>query len=270
LKGRVQRWVGSVYIILFLAFMLAPMFFIVVNSFNDAAYSAFPPKSLSLRWYHNLFAIEDFYVAMRNSALVAVAAMLVSMVMGTGVALAIVRGDWRRRELVQSMFLAPLLVPRIVIGIAIFIVAIQVSLYPSLASLVVAHSILLLPYIVSILVANLMQVKRVQEEAAMDLGANAWQTFWHATVPQIARGMAVAAIFAFILSFDEFDLSLFLTRSQNTTLPIRMFLYMQEQDNPTMAALSTLLIALAGIAVAAIAYVSRGSDLMSLARRRAG
>lgn len=102
----------------------------------------------------------------------------------------------------------------------------------------------------------------------MDLGANPWQTFRLATVPQITHGLLVAAIFAFIVSFDEFDVSLFLTRGDNMTLPIRMFLYMQEQDNPTLAALSTLLILLAGTAVFAITRISRGADLMSLARRQ--
>ena len=264
----VGRWLGALYLLLFVAFMIAPLFFIVVNSFNDAAYSVFPPKGVSLRWYRNLFKIEDFFVAIRNSVIIALAAMALSITLGTAIALAIVRGRWVRRETIQSLFLTPLLVPRLVIGIAVFIAAIKAALYPSFLSIILADSVLLLPYVVSILVANLLQVQRVQEEAAMDLGANAWQTFRLATLPQISRGLIVVAIFAFIVSFDEFDIALFLTRSQNMTVPIRMFLYMQEADNPTMAALSTLLIAAAAVAVFAIARIARRADLITLMRRR--
>jgi putative spermidine/putrescine transport system permease protein len=265
---RAGRILAGSYAALFLCFMLAPLFFILVNSFNDAAFSAFPPRGLSLRWYHNLFTVTDFWLALRNSLLVALTAASLALAIGMGLALALVRGGWRQREAVQSLFMSPLLVPRVVIGVAVFIAAVRVSLYPSLASIVLAHTVLLLPYVTSILVANLLQVRRVQEEAAMDLGANPWQVFRLATVPQIGRGFLVAAIFAFIVSFDEFDIALFLSRSQNMTLPVRMYLYMQEQENPTMAAMSALLILLAALSVALVAWLSRGANLLSLLSKR--
>ena len=102
----------------------------------------------------------------------------------------------------------------------------------------------------------------------MDLGANAWQTFCLATVPQITRGLILAAVFSFILSFDEFDVSLFLAREQNMTLPMRMFLYMQEVEDPTLAALATLLITFSIGAVFVIRRVSRGMDLIELLRQK--
>jgi len=228
----------------------------------------FPPQGLSLRWYRNLFTVTEFWLALRNSLVIACVAAALALALGMGAALALVRGGWRQREAVQSLFLSPLLVPRVVIGVAVFIAAVRVSLYPSLTSTILAHTVLLLPYAIAILVANLLQVRRVQEEAAMDLGANAWQTFRLATVPQIAKGFLVAAIFTFIVSFDEFDIALFLSRSDNMTLPVRMFLYMQEQENPTMAAMSALLIGLMVLAVIVIAQVSRGTNLLSLVMRR--
>lgn len=261
---------GGVYIVLFLAFMLAPLFFILVNSFNDAVISAFPPKGFSLRWYRNLFEVQDFWLALRNSLVIAVASASLALVLGVGVALALVRGGWQRREAVQSLFLSPLLVPRVVIGVAVFVAAVRSSLYPSFTSIILAHTVLLLPYVVSIMVANLLQVRRVQEEAAMDLGADAWQVFRLATMPQIAKGLLVAAIFAFIVSFDEFDIALFLSRSDNMTLPVRMYLYMQEQENPTMAAMSGLLIAIAGIGVLLGARVARGANTLALLARKGG
>ena len=267
---RLGRLLGGAYLVLFLSFMLAPLFFILVNSFNAAAYGGFPPAGFSLRWYRNLFEVQDFWLALRNSLVIALAAAALALALGMGVALALVRGGWRQRETVQALFLSPLLVPRVVIGVAVFVAAVRASLYPSFASIVLAHAVLLLPYVVTILVANLLQVRRVQEEAAMDLGANAWQVFRHATVPQIARGFLVAAIFAFIVSFDEFDIALFLSRSDNMTLPVRMYLYMQEQDNPTLAAMSGLLIALAGLGIAVALRLSRGASLLALLGRQGG
>lgn len=270
MSGRAWRILGRAYIAVFLCFMAAPLFFIVVNSFNDAAYSAFPPQGFSLRWYRNMFTVTDFWLALRNSLFIACIAAALALALGMGVALALVRGGWRSREAIQSFFLSPLLVPRMVIGVAVFMAAIRAGLYPSLTSTILAHTVLLLPYATSILVANLLQVRRVQEEAAMDLGANAWQTFRLATVPQIARGFLVAAIFTFIVSFDEFDIALFLSRSDNMTLPVRMYLYMQEQENPTMAAMSAMLIGITAISVILIAQLSRGMNLLSLFARKGG
>lgn len=264
-----HRLLAGAYITLFLAFMLAPLFFILVNSFNDAAFSVFPPHGLSLRWYRNLFAIDDFWHALRNSLIIAAVASSLALALGMALALALVRGGWRQADAVQSLFMSPLMVPRIVIGVAVFVVAVKIGLYPSFASIILAHTVLLLPYATSILVANLTQVRRVQEEAAMDLGATPWQTFRLATVPQISRGFLVALVFTYVVSFDEFDISLFLTGSDNMTLPVRMYLYMQEQENPTMAAMSALLLALTVLAVFLIMRISRGANLLTLASRRA-
>jgi putative spermidine/putrescine transport system permease protein len=268
MKSRVWHWLTCTYIVLFILFMLSPIFFVVLNSFNKAKFSVFPPSGFSFQWYVNLLQVPDFFLAMRNSAIIALAATVLATSIGTTAGLAIVRGRWRQRELVQSIFMSPLLVPKIVFGVAVFVAAIKVSLYPSFTSIILAHTILILPYVMTIIVANLHQVQRAQEEAAMDLGANPWQTFRLATVPQIARGLALAAVFGFILSFDEFDVSIFLARASNMTIPLRMFLYMQEMEDPTLAALSTLLIAFSIIGVVFIRWLSRGMNLIELLGRR--
>jgi putative spermidine/putrescine transport system permease protein len=267
---RLMRWLARAYMILFVAFMLAPILFVILNSFNKAKFSTFPPAGFSLQWYLHLLQVPDFFRAMRNSALIALAATVVALLVGTGGALAIVRGPWRRREILQSAFLSPLLVPRIVFGIAAFVAAIKASLYPSFTSVILAHAVLTLPYVLTVVVASLLQVRRAQEEAAMDLGANALQTFRLATVPQIQRGLIVAAIFSFIFSFDELDTSLFLVRASNMTLPMRMFLYMQEIQDPTLAALSTLLIGISILAVIIVLRLSRGMNVADMLRRGRG
>ncbi len=259
---------GTIYLVLFVIFMLAPLFFVVLNSFNQAKFSIFPPPGFSLQWYVKLFHIPDFALALKNSLLIALLATLVGLFLGGGASLALVRGRWRREGLMQSIALVPMLLPKIIMGIAIFIAAIRIGLYPSLISLVVAHTVLVLPYVISIVTSNLRQVVRAQEEAAVDLGANPLQTFWLATMPQIRRGVLLAAVIAFVVSFDEFDVSLFLTRGDNMTLPIRMYLYMQELEDPSLAALSTLLIGVSILLVALVPSLGRGSPLGVLLRRR--
>ena len=261
------RLAAGFYMLLFIGFIVAPLFFVVVNSFNQAKYSLFPPPGLSLQWYGKLLSKPEFLTAFENSVLVALSSAAIGLVAGTAAALAVVRGAWRAPSALQSVLLSPLIVPRIIVGIAVFIAAVRASLYPSMLSLIVAHSVLVLPYVVSIVIANLQQVQRAQEEAARDLGANIWQAFRLATMPQISRGLLVAAIFSFVLSFDEFDLSLFLTRSATMTLPIRMYLYMQEFEDPTLAALSTLLIAMSIVAVALTGFLMRGSMHQFFGRR---
>jgi len=268
MSSRLLRLGAGLYIALFALFMLAPLFFVVLNSFNSARFSSFPPPGFSLQWYARLLDIADIGLAIRNSLLIAAVSTVIAMVIGTAAALAIKRGAWRSGAAVQSLLLTPLLVPKIVIGIAIFIAAIRLGLYPSYTSLALAHAVLVLPYVVSIVGANLHRIDRSQEEAAMDLGANALQTFRLATVPQIRRGLMLAALFSIVLSFDEFDISLFLTRAENITLPIRMYNYMQEFEDPTLAALSTLLIAVSVIVFCLMAWIGRGMSLNQLTGRR--
>lgn len=268
MRFRLSKWLAGAYMVFFILFMLAPIFFVALNSFNRAKFSIFPPQGFSFQWYVKLVSLPDFFYAMRNSAIIAFSAAVLSTTLGTAAALAIVRGPWRRRELIQAALMAPLLVPKIVFGIAVFIAAIKMSLYPSFTSIIVAHTVLILPYIMTVVTANLLQVQRAQEEAAMDLGANAWQTFRLATVPQIARGLATAAIFGFILSFDEFDISIFLARAENMTLPLRMFLYMQEMEDPTLAAMATLLIAFSIVAVVLLHRLSKGVNVSDILGRR--
>jgi len=267
-RGAAFRVISYAYLTLFVIFMVAPLAFVVLNSFNEARFSIFPPPGFSLQWYGRLFQIPDFALAMKNSLLIAFASTMLGLAVGVAASLALVRGAWRRPNVLQSLALTPLLLPKIILGIAVFITAIRIGLYPSFTSIVVAHTVLNIPYVLSIVSANLRQVARDQEEAAIDLGANALQTFRLATMPQIRRGILLAAVLCFVISFDEFDVSLFLTRAENMTLPIRMYLYMQELEDPSLAALSTLLIALSILFVALVARLGRGSAIGVLVRRR--
>jgi putative spermidine/putrescine transport system permease protein len=133
--------------------------------------------------------------------------------------------------------------------------------------LILAHTIVVLPFVVNILAANLVGLDATLEEAARDLGAAAPTVLWRIVLPQIRSGLVVSALLAFIVSFDQVESSLFLTRGENNTLPIEMFLYMEKWQDPTIAALSALLILFAFALVVGGLLVARGTDLRRILPR---
>ncbi|HKY52488.1 MAG TPA: ABC transporter permease subunit [Candidatus Limnocylindria bacterium] len=251
-----------------LAFTLSPLAFVVVNSFNSASFNTFPPEGFSLRWYEFVLGYEPFRTGMVNSLIVAAASTLIAVPAGMLAALALVRGTFRGKPALRAFFLSPLVMPKVAIGIAVFILLIRLRMYGSLPSLVAVHTMLSLPFTIVLLTASLVNVNRSLEEAAMDLGAGPLRTFWRVTLPQIRAGLIVAAVFAFITSFDETEASIFLVRPANITLPIQMFLYLEQYQNPTLAALSTLLIALTVVIVIVAMRFVRGAELARLVARR--
>jgi len=249
------RTVLLIFLGLVLLFMLAPIAFVVVFAFSSASYAIFPPPGYSVRWFVKLFQQEPLFRAALNSLVVAVTATVTSLVVGTLASLALVRYRFVGRELLRTAFLAPLIVPRIAFGVAMLIYAVVLRRFGGLDSLVLAHLMVTLPFVISILSATLVAADRSLEEAAMDLGATPLVTFWKVTLPQIRTGLGVSGFFAFIISWDQVETSLFLVKTDNMTLPVAMFYYLQRQQDPVIAALSTFLIAIA-IAVAAVAVVT--------------
>ncbi len=233
-------------------YMLAPIIFVIVNSFNSASYNVFPPQGFSLRWYENALSVPRFRGAFANSVLVGLGAMALALVLGT----------------MSSFFFAPVLVPRIALGAALFLLYIRVGLYGGVLGLIIAHSLLGLPFVISIMTAVMYNIDRSQEEAAQDLGCSPIESFFRVTLPQLRTGLVVSAVFAFMMSFDELETSLFLVRPANNTLPIEMFLYVQEQQNPTLAALSTLLIALTVVLVLVLVPILKTQEARRMLARR--
>lgn len=241
-----------VFLGIILLFMLAPIIFVLVFAFNSASYAIFPPPGYSVRWFVKLFQQEPLLHAAVNSLLVAVVATAVSLVVGTLASLGLVRYRFFGREALRAGFLAPLIVPRIAFGVAMLIYVVVLRRFGGLDSLILAHLMVTLPFAISILSATLVAADRSLEEAASDLGATPLVTFWRVTLPQIRTGLAVSGFFAFIISWDQVETSLFLVKTQNMTLPVAMFYYLQRQQDPVIAALSTFLIGIA-VAVAIVA-----------------
>jgi putative spermidine/putrescine transport system permease protein len=246
---------------LVLVFMLAPILFVLVYAFSSASYAVFPPPGYSVRWFVKLFQQEPLFRAALNSLVVAGVATALSLVCGTLASLALVRHRFSGRETLRAGFLAPLVVPRIAFGVAMLIYVVVLRRFGTLESLVLAHLMVTLPFAISILSAALVAADRSLEEAAADLGATPLVTFWRVTVPQIRTGLAVSGFFAFIISWDQVETSLFLVKTDNMTLPVAMFYYLQRQQDPVIAALSTFLIAIAVIAAVVAVLTINPRDL---------
>jgi putative spermidine/putrescine transport system permease protein len=249
---------------LVLAFMLAPILFVLVYAFSSASYAVFPPPGYSVRWFVKLFQQDPLFRAAWNSLIVAVVATVLSLICGTLASLALVRYRFFGRDALRAGFLAPLVVPRIAFGVAMLIYVVVLRRFGSLESLAIAHLMVTLPFAISILSAALVAADRSLEEAAADLGATPLVSFWRVTLPQIRTGLAVSGFFAFIISWDQVETSLFLVKTENMTLPVAMFYYLQRQQDPVIAALSTFLIAVAVIAAVVAVLTTNPRDLQRI------
>jgi putative spermidine/putrescine transport system permease protein len=249
-------------------YMLAPLVFVIVDSFNPSTYGLFPLAGVTLHWYANAFAVPEFRSGLTTSLIVAGGATAVAVTLGTLAAYGLSRHPFRYREVARSFLLLPIIVPAIVFGAALFLLYIRIGLYGTIGGLILGHALLGLPFVVSVVSASLLTFAREHEEAAMDLGATPVRTFIAVTMPAIRPGLIVGALFAFITSFDQVDVSLFITRPRNNTLPIAMFNYEQNYQDPTLAAISTVLIGFTVILVLIAVSLLKTQEYRRLIERR--
>ena len=232
-------------VVLIYLFLLAPLIIVVAVSFDPTDAFRFPPSGVSLRWYAAFFASETFLRAFfRVSLVVAVVVSMLATAVGGLAAIGLVRFLSRGRTLVETFFLAPIVVPEILLGAALFLYYSRIKMTTSIAGLVLSHLLLAIPYVVRTVAAGLAGIDRSLEEAAMSLGASRPQAFWKVTVPIIRSSLLSGAIFAFIVSFSDINIALFVSGPDTVTLPVHVFSQIIWQPDPTIAAASTLQIVL--------------------------
>ena len=232
--------------------MLAPLVVVVVGSFSSDSYSVFPPRGLSTRWYSAFFQSEQFVQALVVSLKLGLCATALALALGVPVAVAMARIGGRASDFGRGIALLPLMVPSIVIGIAVLIFFSRLNLAGSFLGLVLAHSVLVTPFIVIIVHSGLSSIDRTLEEAARTLGAGPTVAFRTITLPLIKGSIVAASIFAFVTSFDELVVSLFLAGPNSTPLPVMMMQYLEYTSDPTIAAISTVVMVGSAIAVVAV------------------
>jgi putative spermidine/putrescine transport system permease protein len=242
-------------------FIVAPLAIVVLNSFNNVAYTVFPPEGFSTRWYANLFAQDVFYAAAWRSIVLATLSTAIALVIGTMAAYALTRYRLPAADLTKAFLLSPIVLPKIVLGVALFMFFVRVRLIDNYSSLLITHVLVILPFVIAMVSAALANFDWTLQEAAMDLGAGPIRTFFRIILPQISLSLAIAGLFAFITSFDQVETTIFMVRTGSNTLPVEMFLYLQKWQDPTIAALSSLLILFAIVLVLLISLMARGRKL---------
>jgi len=247
---------------LIFAFLIAPLFVVIPISFSSARYLQFPPTGFSLQWYENFFGSDEWLRGTLNSFKIAVMTGFFASVIGIPAALALTRYRFKGGQLLQSLLISPMITPVIITAIAAYFFFANLHLIGGIFPLVVSHTILSIPIVLVTVSASLQGFDLSLEKAAMSLGANRFKTFFLITFPLIKPGVISGALFAFITSFDEVVLAIFISTYRCLTLPKHMWSAMRQEIDPTIAAVSTLLITLSIIIIFIVSFQQRrGSNL---------
>jgi putative spermidine/putrescine transport system permease protein len=244
-------------VVLVLLFLALPILLIVVVSFSSAPYLTFPPPAFGLRWYRNYVQSAEWLAATGLSLGIAAAVVLLATTLGTIAAIGLRRLPAGARGAIAALILSPMIVPGIVVAIGIYYAFSRYGLVGSPVGLVLAHTCLAVPFVVISVGASLAGFDHRLEQAARSLGATPWGAFRQVTLPLIRSGVLVGALFAFITSFDELIVALFLSGSGAVTLPRRMWDDLRFSIDPTIAAVSTLTVVLTALLLAAVTLLRR-------------
>jgi putative spermidine/putrescine transport system permease protein len=243
--GRLTATVGLAVVV----FLQIPVIVVVLAAFSTTSYLTIPPKGLTLAWFTKVLSDPTYLSAIRLSLVLAVGSTAVSIVLGVAAAYALARKMVPGAEAVTSFLMAPLIMPSVVIGVAMLQYYAAMGLRGSLLGLLLAHVVITVPYLVRSALASLAGLDTSLEEAARVLGATGFESFRLVTLPLIRPGLVAGALFAFVTSLDNVPVTIFLLRADQTTLPVLIFSSVEMGVDPSVAAVSTLLIVITGLAL---------------------
>jgi len=253
-RGRLWLYVLAIAVLIFL---VVPTLIVIPMSFSGSQYLEFPPRDWSLRWYRSYFASPAWMQATATSLKAGVLTALVATPLGTMAAYGLLLSRFRHARLLTTLLLAPMVVPIILIGIGVFYAYVKLHLVNTLTGLVLAHTMLALPVVMMVVGAALRSFDLNQEMVARSLGATRLQAFLQVTLPQIQFTVVTAAVLAFLTSFDEIIVSLFVSGGENSTLTRNMFNALRDQVDPTIAAISTLIIVVTSLLLVFTQFVGK-------------
>ena len=245
LATKIGRFAFTAAVALAYAMIFAPVMMVVLISVFNQEIVTFPPEGLTLRWYVNAWAQRDFARGFLTSIEVALAATLVGVPLGTAASLALVRARLIAKGFLNTFLLAPLAVPAIVAGSALYMFYLRaedwldMDIKATLGGLVAANVLITIPWTVRLVTASLSGLDRAAEEAAANLGARPFTVFRRITLPMLRPGIVAAALFSFVASFENLELNLLLVGPGRTTLPVAMLSYLEFRMDPTLAAVAT-------------------------------
>jgi putative spermidine/putrescine transport system permease protein len=255
-RQRAQLWLVRALVAAGLALVFVPLVLTLYISVFDETLLTFPPRGYTLDWYGRI--LTEFGGPLRTSLMVSLAAVAISLLLGVPAGIGLSRYRFRGRSTISTLLLAPLTMPGIAIGLGIYVLAVlfeertQVSISGSVWLMIAAHVLIALPWVVRLCVAALANHDRSAEEAAASLGAKPVVVIWRVTLPAMRSGIVAGGLFAFIVSFENLEMTLFLIAPGMTTLPISILQYLQYRLDPLVAAVAVAQVVLVGIALAVL------------------
>ncbi|TFE25185.1 ABC transporter permease [Cohnella luojiensis] len=228
-------------------FLLGPLLIIFATSFEPGIVLQFPPHGFSLRWYEQIFKVEGFIRTFKTSIAISLLGNAFALLLGIPAAYALSRSSFRGKELLNGIFLSPILIPGIVLGFTLMKYLIVVYHLPMYTGLLIGHVVIMLPFIVRVVASSLSNFDFAVEEAALSLGAGRMKAFFKVVLPNIRSGIIAAMLIAFLESFNNIDISVYMTGPGVSTLPIEMLTYVENHFDPTIAAISVLLMVMTGV-----------------------
>ena len=245
-----------------LAYLVLPLVVVIGVSLTETKFLAFPPQGLTLSWYAVVLENPTYVRSFLTSAGLAGVATLAAIVVALPASIAMARYSFPGKSVLSAVLLSPLVLPHIVIGAALLQYGASIGLVRNFPALLVGHVVIITPFVLRTLLPLFSHEQLSLEEASRDLGASAWSTFFLITLPQIRAGLVSGGIFAFITSFINVELSIFNTTSTLNTIPVQLFNYVQYSVDPSIAAVSSLTILAAAIAIILIDWLI-GLDFLS-------
>lgn len=223
-------------------YLIAPMLVVIPLSFTGSASFAFPPKTWSLDYYVRFFTEPVWRDALFTSIRIGLTATLAATIIGTSAAIGLAKMRFRGKNLVNGLLLMPMIVPTIIVAVAVYAMFLRWNLVGTFWGIAVAHTMLALPFVVVSVGASLSSFDTRLELAAASLGANRWSTLRLIKIPLLTPGILSGALFAFVTSFDEVVIALYLQSPEVRTLPVQMFTSVMLNTDPTIAAASTVIV----------------------------
>jgi len=249
--ARVRAWLLRAWVTLVFGFLLLPVVVVVLASLSRTSYLTVPPQGLTLRWFAAVLQDAEYLRAIAFSVVLAVIATLGSLVAGVGASYALLRHRVPGASVVSALLNAPLIFPGVVIGVALLQFYALLHVNGTFLGLALAHMVITVPYVVRAVTASLQGVDAEIENAARVLGASGPVAFFTITLPLARPGIVAGALFSFIVSFDNVPVSIFLLGASHMTLPVKIFTAIEYGVDPSIAAISTMLIIVTGLGLAA-------------------
>ncbi len=230
-------------------FILAPLLVTVAISVSNTPFVTFPPRGFTLDWYWQALQNPDFQESLRFSSLLAIGATSGSLLLGVPAAFAVTRYEFPGQSAAATALLSPLVFPVLITGVALLQLFSMMNSNNTPLNMLIAHVLVTMPYVVRTVSASLVLADTTLEDAARTLGASHWRVFRRITIPQIAPGLAAGSLFAFMVSFDNFPISLWLADAQHNPIPLLVFQMIAGVFDPSVAVISTLMIVFAMVIV---------------------